>query len=82
MKLKQVLQDCKRELSDSEFHQAILMLRAIRAFGGMVSLKEFLSADVEAAQRAGLFSMSDSMDYEISEEGLQILEVFDPKPRS
>ena len=62
--------------------EAIHMLRAIRYAGPDYPMSEFLSAHVEQVQETGLFTYSIEEGNVISEQGLRILAMFDPKPRA
>lgn len=63
--------------------EAIRMMRVIRHSGPDYRLqKEFLHGDIHEVMESGLFSYSIEEGYQISVEGMKVLEMFDPKPRS
>ena len=82
MDTTKVLKDCRDNLSPTQFADGIRMMRLIREFGGFVALRhDFYHSDILAVMDAGLFKIADTMEYEISPEGMAILKTFDPLPR-
>lgn len=63
--------------------EAVWMMRVIRHAGPDYSLsREFVPSEIQEIMESGLFSRSIEEGYVISEEGLEILRMFDPRPRS